>query len=247
MAFERAQRADGGRHAGGPGAAGLARGPRLDRPAPDESAREYRGARIERDAPRHVPCTSRIIRSTLIRMTKLVIATLAGLVAGLSASPEAPVAHSPHERVAVVVDASGPGAEAASPPPRATAARLGATLRAPARCTTSSPSRPCSQRRATPRSSATASRSTPRSTRCPTASATSAGARTRSPTRSPRPRSPSARGAVFCSRRRAERPSSSRKQTWLSKYGPSRKRQRTLGFSTPAERISRSPSRCART
>src|SRR5829696_2305210 len=60
-------------------------------------------------------------------MTKLVIATLAGLVAGLSASPEAPVAHSPRERVAVVVDASGPGAEARV----ATARRQGAAFKAP--------------------------------------------------------------------------------------------------------------------
>jgi len=64
-------------------------------------------------------------------MTKLVIATLAGLVAGLSASPEAPVAHSPRERVAVVVDASGAGAEARVATARATAKRLGATLKAP--------------------------------------------------------------------------------------------------------------------
>jgi hypothetical protein len=64
-------------------------------------------------------------------MTKLVIATLAGLVAGLSASPEAPVAHSPRERVAVVVDASGPGAEARLAAAQATAQRRGATLKAP--------------------------------------------------------------------------------------------------------------------
>ena len=64
-------------------------------------------------------------------MTKLVIATLAGLVAGLSASPEAPVAHSPHGRVAVVVDASGPGAEARLTAARETARARGATLRAP--------------------------------------------------------------------------------------------------------------------
>ena len=64
-------------------------------------------------------------------MTKLVIATLAGLVAGLSASPEAPVAHSPRERVAVVVDASGPGAEARIASARATARAHGAPLRAP--------------------------------------------------------------------------------------------------------------------
>ena len=64
-------------------------------------------------------------------MTKLVIATLAGLVAGLSASPEAPVAHSPHERVAVVVDASGPGAEARLASARETARARGATLRVP--------------------------------------------------------------------------------------------------------------------
>ena len=64
-------------------------------------------------------------------MTKLVVATIAGLVAGLSASPEAPVARTPHERVAVVVDASGPGAEARLATARATAEAAGATLRAP--------------------------------------------------------------------------------------------------------------------
>ena len=64
-------------------------------------------------------------------MTKLVIATLAGLVAGLSASPEERVAHSPRERVAVVVDASGPGAEARLTAARETARAHGATLRAP--------------------------------------------------------------------------------------------------------------------
>ena len=64
-------------------------------------------------------------------MTKLVIATLAGLVAGLSAAPQAPVAHSPHERVAVVVDVSGPDAEALLASARETARARGATLRAP--------------------------------------------------------------------------------------------------------------------
>jgi hypothetical protein len=43
-------------------------------------------------------------------MTKILIATLAGLVAGLSASPDAPAPRAA-DRVAVVVDASGPGAE----------------------------------------------------------------------------------------------------------------------------------------
>ena len=64
-------------------------------------------------------------------MTKLVIATLAGLVAGLSANPQAPVAHSPRERVAVVVDASGPGAETRLAAAEQTARATGAVLRAP--------------------------------------------------------------------------------------------------------------------
>jgi hypothetical protein len=64
-------------------------------------------------------------------MTKLVIATLAGLVAGLSAGTQAPAADSPRERVAVVVDVSGPGAEARIATAEATARARGATLRAP--------------------------------------------------------------------------------------------------------------------
>ena len=63
-------------------------------------------------------------------MTKLLIASLAGLVAGLSAAPEAPAPRAA-DRVAVVVDASGPGAEARLAAARADAAERGATLRAP--------------------------------------------------------------------------------------------------------------------
>jgi hypothetical protein len=63
-------------------------------------------------------------------MTKLLIASLAGLVAGLSAAPEPP-AHRAADRVAIVVDASGPGAEARVAEARAAAAERGATLRAP--------------------------------------------------------------------------------------------------------------------
>lgn len=63
-------------------------------------------------------------------MTKLLIASLAGLVAGLSAAPEAPAPRAA-DRVAVVVDASGPGAEARLAAARAVAAEHHATLRAP--------------------------------------------------------------------------------------------------------------------
>jgi hypothetical protein len=63
-------------------------------------------------------------------MTKLFIALTAGLVAGLSAAPEAPIPRAP-ERVAVVVDASGPGAEARLAAARAAAADRNATFRAP--------------------------------------------------------------------------------------------------------------------
>jgi hypothetical protein len=56
-------------------------------------------------------------------MTKLIVATLAGLVAGLSAAPEAPAPRAA-DRVAVVVDGSGPGAE-----PRIAAARADARER----------------------------------------------------------------------------------------------------------------------
>ena len=63
-------------------------------------------------------------------MTKLLIAILAGLVAGLTAAPEAPAPPSA-ERVAVVVDASGPGADARIATARAAADMRHATLRAP--------------------------------------------------------------------------------------------------------------------
>jgi hypothetical protein len=63
-------------------------------------------------------------------MTKFFIASLAGLVAGLSAAPDAPAPRAA-ERVAVVVDASGPGAEQRLAAARAAAAERGATLRVP--------------------------------------------------------------------------------------------------------------------
>jgi hypothetical protein len=63
-------------------------------------------------------------------MTKIIVASLAGLVAGLSAAPEAPAPRAA-DRVAVVVDASGPGAEARLAAARAAAAERHATLRAP--------------------------------------------------------------------------------------------------------------------
>jgi hypothetical protein len=63
-------------------------------------------------------------------MTKLLIASLAGLVAGLSAAPEPPAPRAA-DRVAVVVDASGPGAEARLAAARAAAAERHATFRAP--------------------------------------------------------------------------------------------------------------------
>jgi hypothetical protein len=63
-------------------------------------------------------------------MTKLLIASLAGLVAGLSAAPEAPAPRAA-DRVAVVVDASGPGAAARLAAARADAAERGAIVRAP--------------------------------------------------------------------------------------------------------------------
>ena len=63
-------------------------------------------------------------------MTKLLIASLAGLVAGLSAAPEASAPRAA-ERVAVVVDASGPGAEQRIAAARSAAAERGATLRVP--------------------------------------------------------------------------------------------------------------------
>jgi len=63
-------------------------------------------------------------------MTKLIIATLAGLVAGLSAAPEAPAPRAA-ERVAVVVDASGPGAPQRIAAARDEAKRRHAPLKAP--------------------------------------------------------------------------------------------------------------------
>jgi hypothetical protein len=63
-------------------------------------------------------------------MTKFLIASLAGLVAGLSAAPEAPAPRAA-ERVAVVVDASGPGAEQRLAAAHAAAAERGAVLRVP--------------------------------------------------------------------------------------------------------------------
>ena len=63
-------------------------------------------------------------------MTKLIIATLAGLVAGLSAAPEAPAPRA-GERVAVVVDASGPGAPQRIAAAQEEATRRHAPLKAP--------------------------------------------------------------------------------------------------------------------
>jgi hypothetical protein len=63
-------------------------------------------------------------------MTKFIVASLAGLVAGLSAAPEAPGPRAA-DRVAVVVDASGPGAESRINAARADADRRHAAFRAP--------------------------------------------------------------------------------------------------------------------
>ena len=63
-------------------------------------------------------------------MTKLLIASLAGLVAGLSAAPQEP-APRVAERVAVVVDASGPRADARIAAARTEARERHATFRAP--------------------------------------------------------------------------------------------------------------------
>jgi hypothetical protein len=63
-------------------------------------------------------------------MTKFIVASLAGLVAGLSAAPEAPAPRAA-DRVAVVVDASGPGAETRTAAARADARTRHATFRAP--------------------------------------------------------------------------------------------------------------------
>jgi hypothetical protein len=63
-------------------------------------------------------------------MTKFLIASLVGLVAGLSAASEPPALRAA-DRLAIVVDASGPGAEARLAAARAEAAERGATLRVP--------------------------------------------------------------------------------------------------------------------
>jgi hypothetical protein len=63
-------------------------------------------------------------------MTKLLVASLAGLVAGISAVPEAP-APPVAERVAVVADASGPAAGARIAAASAAAGRRHAPLRLP--------------------------------------------------------------------------------------------------------------------
>src|SRR5688572_16722049 len=63
-------------------------------------------------------------------MTKFLIASLAGLVAGLTAAPDAPAPRAA-DRVAVVVDASGPGAESRLAAAGAAATERGADLRAP--------------------------------------------------------------------------------------------------------------------
>jgi len=65
-----------------------------------------------------------------IRMTTFLLASLAGLVAGLSAAGEPP-APPAADRVAIVVDASGRGAEARIAAARADAAGRHATFRAP--------------------------------------------------------------------------------------------------------------------
>jgi hypothetical protein len=63
-------------------------------------------------------------------MTKLLIAALAGLVAGLSAAGEPPALRA-GDRLAIVVDASGPGAAARIAAARSDAAGRDATFRAP--------------------------------------------------------------------------------------------------------------------
>jgi hypothetical protein len=63
-------------------------------------------------------------------MIKLVVATLAGLVAGLSAAPEAPAPRAA-DRIAVVADAGGPGAPSRITEARADARARGAVFRAP--------------------------------------------------------------------------------------------------------------------
>jgi hypothetical protein len=63
-------------------------------------------------------------------MTKFLVASIAGLVAGLSAAPEAPAPRAA-DRVAVVVDASGPGAETRIAAADADARQRHAAFRAP--------------------------------------------------------------------------------------------------------------------
>jgi hypothetical protein len=63
-------------------------------------------------------------------MTRFIVASLTGLVAGLSAAPEAPAPRAA-DRVAVVVDGSGPGAEARIAAARADARERTAAFRAP--------------------------------------------------------------------------------------------------------------------
>jgi len=63
-------------------------------------------------------------------MTRFIVASLVGLVAGLSAAPEAPAPRAA-DRVAIVVDASGPGAESRIAAARADARARNAPYRAP--------------------------------------------------------------------------------------------------------------------
>ena len=63
-------------------------------------------------------------------MIKLFVATLAGLAAGLSAAPGAPAPRAA-DRVAIVADATAPGAESRLAAARADARARGATFRAP--------------------------------------------------------------------------------------------------------------------
>ena len=63
-------------------------------------------------------------------MTRFLIASLAGLVAGLSAAGEPPAPRAA-DRVASVVDASEPGSQARVAAAQADAARRRATIRAP--------------------------------------------------------------------------------------------------------------------
>ena len=63
-------------------------------------------------------------------MTRLLIALIAGLATGLASAPAAPAPRA-EDRVAVVVDASGRGADARLAAAHAAARRLHATFRAP--------------------------------------------------------------------------------------------------------------------